>query len=88
MEPDRFINFGVCEMQHVEPEKNCLRYYRIEVRPGLFDTVLARYWGRLGQKPRYKEEFFSATGDAMNLAQRLYRRKKHKGYVETGYWVI
>ena len=39
------------ELVKVEPARNCHRWYRVSLRPDLFDqVVLVREWGRLGNR--------------------------------------
>jgi len=74
----RFDTFGVVEMAHIDPAQNRRRYYCISLQPGLFDVSLQRLWGRLGRKPRVKNEFCESLDDALSKANRLYRQKPGK----------
>lgn len=87
-EIEKFQDYGVCELHKVELGQNCLRYYRIEVMPGLFSQIVARFWGRIGQKPRCKEDFCENLEDGIRLANSLYRQKKKRGYEEIGAWTL
>lgn len=83
---ERFHDYGVCELHKVELDNNCLRYYRIEIVPGLFSPIVSRFWGRIGRAPRCKEDFFESLEDGIRAANRLYRRKRSRGYREIGMW--
>ena len=79
---NRFTSFGLCEMKLVDPDQNKKRYYCILLQPGLFDITLQRQWGRLGSRPRVKDEFCEDINEALKRANRLYREKVKKGYRE------
>ncbi len=85
---DRFKNYGVCELHKIELDHNCLRYYRIEVMPGLFSLIVSRFWGRIGQTPRCKEVFLDSIEEGIKLANNLYRQKCRRGYTEIGMWPL
>lgn len=80
---NKFQGFGLCELAQVNPERNRRRYYCILLQPGLFDISLQRQWGRLGSKKlRVRDESFDSMDLAMQRANRLYRERLRRGYLE------
>ena len=72
----------ICHLEHHRPEKNCFRYYRMEVSPDLFGTwTLRRSWGRIGTKGRDSLVSYSDKDQAAVARARLVRAKQRKGYV-------
>ena len=72
----------ICHLEHHRPDKNCFRYYRMEVSPDLFGTwTLRRSWGRIGTKGRDCLVSYSHEDQASVVRARLVRVKQRKGYV-------
>lgn len=79
----KFSGFGLCEMAQVDPDRNRRRYYCILLQPGLFEISLQRQWGRIGSKRlRVRDESFSSLDMATQRANRLYRERLKRGYLE------
>lgn len=79
----RFDNFGRAQLTHVDDSKNCRRVYLLQVDATLFNVMVLRAWGRIGQKKvRVKEEWYESMGEALRQANRIYRQKIGRGYVE------
>lgn len=78
----RFKTYGICEMTRIDPARNRYRYYCIAIQPGLFEVAVQRRWGRVGRQPRGKNTFFQELQDAVHFANRLYRTKTRRGYLE------
>lgn len=79
---NRFSDFGICEMLRIEPERNCRRFYRVEVTNGLFSPIVIRSWGRIGCNVRVKVDFFDTMLEALNAANKIFRRRVRRGYRE------
>jgi len=79
---ERFNAFGICEMTQISPERNRYRYYSISIQPGLFEVSVQRRWGRVGGKPRIKDQFFADLHEAVRYANHFYRKKSGRGYRE------
>jgi predicted DNA-binding WGR domain protein len=72
----------ICHLEHHRPDKNCFRYYRMEVTPDLFGTwTLRRSWGRIGTKGRDCLVSYLDEDQASVARLRLVRAKQRKGYV-------
>lgn len=71
-------------LEHVDPEKNCFRYYGISLENNLFgDRSVVVRWGRIG---RAKSQRVDASGSAREMAaraQKLATQKLRRGYVQT-----
>lgn len=78
----KFSGFSSCQLIMINPALNRRRVYFIEIVQGLFDVILFRAWGRIGNRVRCKEEWYVKIEDAIKEANRLYREKVRKGYKE------
>ena len=65
----------------VRPERNEVRYYRLEIWPDLFGrALLLRQWGRIGTRGRHRLDPHPDPGAAINALAALARRKRRRGY--------
>lgn len=64
----------------IEPDKNRFRQYSVTVVKTLFGYAVVREWGRIGQKPRAKEQHFSLLSQAETSAERIIRTRQRHGY--------
>jgi predicted DNA-binding WGR domain protein len=73
----------VASLIRVSPERNELRFCRLEVWPDLFGrALLVRHWGRLGTPGRRRLDPHPDPGAAINALARLLRAKRRRGYQE------
>lgn len=73
------------ELVHIQPERNCRRFYSVRVEPDLFaPAVVIRQWGRLGSKGTYRVEPCESRSDADAAAERYVETKLRRGYVHAG----
>jgi predicted DNA-binding WGR domain protein len=69
-------------LTHMDPARNCARYYMIVVMPTLFgDTLLVRRWGRIGTRGQGMQVCYPDAGSALAAAVVLARQKRRGGYV-------
>ena len=65
----------------VEPDKNRFREYVISLSKNLLgEWVVSCSWGRIGGRQRVKVTYFSSRSDAVELAERMARRRLLRGY--------
>lgn len=81
----KFSGFSSCQLVMIDPALNRRRVYFIEIIQGLFDVILFRAWGRIGNRVRCKEEWYAKIDEALKEANRLYREKVRKGYKEVDF---
>lgn len=68
-------------IEHIDPEANMYRYYRLRLLPDLFGGVsLLREWGRIGTQGRHRIDLFTDAGQAANAMIAIYRSKRKRGY--------
>lgn len=71
--------------ERLDPEKNMARFYAMEISSSLFgQTCLARRWGRIGSMGQAKLHHFEREKDAIERFLDIARRKRARGYRETG----
>jgi predicted DNA-binding WGR domain protein len=66
----------------VDISKNKQRFYYLALTVSLFNIVLVRAWGRIGNQTRVKEEWYDDMESALTQANRIFRQKCTRGYVE------
>lgn len=79
---ERFNSIGSAQLVQIDPARNRRRIYLLEASHGLFHMVLRRSWGRIGSRMRSKEEWYEDISEAITQANRIYRQKLSRGYVE------
>ena len=68
-------------LRRIDQSQNMARFYELDIQPGLFgDTSLTRHWGRIGSNGQSKQHWFSSDAAAADLADKLTRQKKRRGY--------
>ena len=68
-------------LSRVDPTKNMARFYELDVQIGLFgDVCVTRHWGRIGANGQGKEHWLDSEAKAIQLASKLERQKRHRGY--------
>lgn len=68
-------------LHRIDPARNMRRFYRIDILPDLFGSVLLmKQWGRIGSRGQCQARRFedAATAHAAMLAHA--RRKERRGY--------
>ena len=69
-------------LEHHQADRNCFRFYRLEVEPDLFgDWSLRCSWGRIGTYGRDRLIRFETKELAEAERSRMIRQKQRKGYV-------
>ncbi len=70
-------------LHHIEPARQCFRFYRLAVWPDLFGGFsLVREWGRLGQPGKLWLDSYDSQDEAETALVHLARAKRRKGYRE------
>jgi predicted DNA-binding WGR domain protein len=70
-------------LERLDPSKNMMRYYTMQVTPGLFgDWCLVRSWGRIGSEGQARMEWYATREEAEDSLYALERVKRRKGYLE------
>lgn len=82
-EKSRFDTIGnSVQLVNIDLAKNKKRYYYLALTTSLFNIVLVRAWGRIGSRSRVKEDWFDEMNDALVHANRIFRQKCSRGYIE------
>lgn len=69
-------------LEHRNPERNCFRFYRLDVAQDLFGLwTLRRNWGRIGTRGRDRINSFPSLAAAETARQTLAAEKQRRGYV-------
>ena len=72
----------ISHLEHHRPDKNCFRFYRMDIARDLFGTWTLRCsWGRIGTHGRDRLESFSDRAQAEAAQAVLLAQKRRKGYV-------
>ncbi len=68
-------------MRRVDPARNMLRFYSLDVERDLFGrVVLVRRWGRIGTAGKVRLDEYPAESAALAAIQALQARKVRRGY--------
>jgi predicted DNA-binding WGR domain protein len=68
-------------LTRIRPEKNELRFYRMEIWPDLFGQhLLVHRWGRIGTSGRQRLDPHPDAGAALNALAAVARVKRRSGY--------
>jgi predicted DNA-binding WGR domain protein len=72
----------IWHLEHHRPDKNCFRFYRMDVSLDLFGAwTLRRSWGRIGTSGRDCLVSYADKDQAIAARAILVRAKQRKGYV-------
>lgn len=75
----------VVELVHIDPLRNCWRFYRLALQPDLFGgAALIRHWGRIGTPGVRRLDLYADPGAALNALAELVRVKRRHGYRARG----
>ena len=70
-------------LERRDPSKNMMRYYTLQVTPGLFgEWCLVRSWGRIGSGGQMRMEWYATCEEAEDSLHTLEKAKRKKGYLE------
>ena len=68
---------------HVQPQANQFRFYRMEIVPDLFgDWGLVREWDRVGRGGQTHPDWFDTEDEAKSARFSLHMKKAKRGYEE------
>jgi predicted DNA-binding WGR domain protein len=68
-------------LRRVDPSRNMSRFYRLDVQPDLFGSVLlVKEWGRIGAQGRMVAQSYDSEALAAITLQRQTERKRRRGY--------
>jgi predicted DNA-binding WGR domain protein len=68
-------------LRRIDPARNMARFYEISLEPSLFgDWAVARRWGRIGRRGRFRLDFCDSADDAYLCIERLVALKRRRGY--------
>ncbi len=70
-------------LERRDPSKNMMRYYSMQVAPGLFgEWCLVRSWGRIVSGGQMRMEWFATQEEAEDSLHILEKAKRKRGYLE------
>ena len=79
--PDTELPLDPCRLERIDAGANCYRAYALERTRSLFgDYGVTRVWGRIGQRPRERTDWFATEGEAETHCARLEAAKVRRGY--------
>ena len=79
------VQFPSAELVRIDHDRGTHRFYHAGLWPDLFGGVaVMREWGRIGQSGTLKLDRYDDPEQAEAALDKLVRRKKRKGYRETG----
>ena len=69
------------DLTRTDPAQKVLRFYRMEIAPGLFgDWALVREWGRIGQPGQVRVDWCETEAAAKDARFDILMRKAKRGY--------
>lgn len=69
------------QLVKIRPAENQLRFYAVDIQPGLFGNwAVVREWGRIGQPGPLRRDWYDTETTAAEKAQKLIETKLKRGY--------